>query len=34
VWIGLIRLRMETSGGSCEHGNEASGAIKEREYLD
>jgi hypothetical protein len=39
VWIGLIWLRTETGGtcthaGSCEHGNEPSGSIKDREFLD
>jgi hypothetical protein len=28
VWIGLIWLKIGTSGGSCEHGNEPSGSIK------
>lgn len=31
-WIGLSRLRTGFSR-SCEHGNEISGSIKDREYL-
>jgi hypothetical protein len=27
-WIGLIWLRIGTSGGSCEHGIEHSGSMK------
>jgi hypothetical protein len=34
VWIGLIRLRIGTSGGPCEHGNEPSGSIKCWEVLE
>jgi hypothetical protein len=33
VWTGLIWLRIGTSGGSCEHGNETSGCIKFWEVL-
>jgi hypothetical protein len=33
VLIGLIWLRIETSGGSCEHGNEPSGSIKCWKFL-
>jgi hypothetical protein len=28
VWTGLMWLRIGANGGSCEHGNEASGSIK------
>jgi hypothetical protein len=28
VWTGLICLRIGTSGGSCEHGNEPSGSYQ------
>jgi hypothetical protein len=34
VWIGLIGLRIGTSGGSCEHGIERSGSIKYWEVLE
>jgi hypothetical protein len=34
VWIGLIWLRIGTSGGYCEHGNEPSGTIKCWEVLE
>jgi hypothetical protein len=34
VWTGCIKLRIYTSGGSCEHGNETSGSIKCGEFLD
>jgi hypothetical protein len=34
MWIAFIWLMIGTSGGSCEHGNEPSGAIKDREFLD
>jgi hypothetical protein len=34
VWTGFIWFRTGTSGGSCEHGNELSGSIKERKFLD
>jgi hypothetical protein len=34
VWIGLISLRIGTSGGLFEHGNESSGAIKRWEVLE
>ena len=27
-------LRIETGGGACEYGNELSGSIKFREFLD
>jgi hypothetical protein len=29
VWTVFIRLRIGTSGGSCEHGNESSSFIKD-----
>jgi hypothetical protein len=28
VWTGFIWLRIETSGGFCEHGTEHSGSLK------
>jgi hypothetical protein len=34
VWTGSIWLRIETSGGSCEHGNEPLGSIKCLEVLE
>jgi hypothetical protein len=34
VWTGLIWLRIETSGGSCEHSNEHLGSIKCWEILE
>jgi hypothetical protein len=34
VWIGLIWLRIGTSRGSCEHGNEPSGSVKCWEVLE
>jgi hypothetical protein len=34
VWTGFICLRIGTSGGPCEHGNEPSGSIKGGEILD
>jgi len=34
VWTGFIWFRTGTSGGSCEHGNEPSGAIRGGEFLD
>jgi hypothetical protein len=33
VWTGLIWLRIVTSGGLCEHGNEPSDSIKYWEVL-
>jgi hypothetical protein len=33
VWTGLSWLRIETGGGTCECGNEASGSIKFGEFL-
>jgi hypothetical protein len=33
VWAGFIWLRIGTSGGPCEHGNEPSGSIKCWEIL-
>jgi hypothetical protein len=34
VWTGLGWLRIETVGGTCECGNELSGSIKSRVFLD
>jgi hypothetical protein len=34
VWTGFLWLRIGTSGGSCEHGNETSGSIKDGEFFD
>jgi hypothetical protein len=34
VVVGLIWLRIGTSGGSCEHDNEPSGSIKCWEVLE
>jgi hypothetical protein len=34
VWTGLGWLRIEAGGGSCECGNEPSGSIKCREFLN
>jgi hypothetical protein len=34
VWIELIWLRIGTSGGPCEHGNEPPGSIKCWEVLE
>jgi hypothetical protein len=34
VWTGLSWLRIQTGGGTCECGNEPSGSIKCREFLD
>jgi len=33
VWIGYIWLRIWSSGGICEHGNEPSGSTKGGKYL-
>jgi hypothetical protein len=33
VWTGFIWLRIRTSG-CCEHGNELSGSVIGREFLD
>jgi hypothetical protein len=34
VWTGCIWLRIGSSGGLCEHGDEPSGSIKGGEFLD
>jgi hypothetical protein len=34
VWTGCIWLKKETSGGSCERGNEPLGSVKGGEFLD
>jgi hypothetical protein len=34
MWTGFIWLRIGFSGGLCEHGDEPSGFIKGREFLD
>jgi hypothetical protein len=34
VWTGSNWLRMGSGGGICEYGNELSGSIKCREFLD
>jgi hypothetical protein len=34
VWTGLIRPRIQTSGGSCEHDNETLGSAKCSEVLE
>jgi hypothetical protein len=34
VWIACISLRMKHVSGCCECGNEPSGSIKCREFLD
>jgi len=34
VWTGSSWLRIGTGGGTCECGNEPSGSIKCREFLD
>jgi hypothetical protein len=34
AWTGLIWLRIGTGGGSCDCGNEPSGAIKYVEFFD
>jgi hypothetical protein len=34
VWIESSWLRIEKVGGTCESGNEPSGPIKCREFLD
>jgi hypothetical protein len=34
VWIGLIWLRIGTSGGSREHGDEPPGSVKCWEVLE
>jgi hypothetical protein len=34
TWTGLIRLRIWTGGGLYESGDEPSGSIKCREFLD
>jgi hypothetical protein len=34
VWAGSSWLSIETVGGTCECGNELSGSIKCREFLD
>lgn len=34
MWIGLKWLRMGTGGGFFNHGDEPSGCIKNREFLD
>jgi len=34
VWIGSSWLRIGTSGGNCECGNEPSGSVKCGEFLD
>jgi hypothetical protein len=33
VWIGFIWLKIGTSGGVCEHGNELSGSINSWKFL-
>jgi hypothetical protein len=34
VWSGCILLRIGTTGGCCEYGNEPWGSIKGGEFLD
>ena len=34
VWTGLSWLRIGTVGGTCECGNETSGSIKCREFIE
>ena len=34
TWSGLMWLRIEKYGGCCEHGNEHSGFVKHRKFLD
>jgi hypothetical protein len=34
MWIEFIWLKTETKADSCEHGNEALGFIKGKEFLD
>jgi hypothetical protein len=34
MWAGFICLRMSTSGGICEHGNEPSGFMRGRKFID
>jgi hypothetical protein len=34
MWTGFIWLRIGTSGGCYEHGDETSGSIKVDEFLD
>ena len=34
IWTGLGWPRIETDGGRCECGNEPSGSVKCREFLD
>jgi hypothetical protein len=34
VWTGLIWLRIRINGGQYEHGNEPSGSLKGREFLE
>ena len=34
AWTGLIWLRIKTLGGSCECGNEPSGSVKCRKFLE
>jgi len=34
TWSGLMWHRIEKYGGCCEHGNEHSGFVKHREFLD
>jgi hypothetical protein len=34
MWIGLIWLRIGTSGWFCESGDEPSGSVKGRTFID
>jgi len=34
TWSGLMLLRIEKYGGCCKHGNEHSGFVKHRKFLD
>jgi hypothetical protein len=34
VWTGIYWLRAGSRMGSCEHGNELSGSINDREFLN
>jgi hypothetical protein len=34
AWTGVKWIKMDAVAGSCEHGDEPSGSIKGREFLD
>jgi hypothetical protein len=34
LWTGIAWVRIGFSGGSCEHSNESTGSIKDRELIE